>query len=74
MLVARYKLFVVEEILGVNVITHSIVLFNYTFLIGGHLWISSNERNDKTSSETGQEQTKNMDDRPGSLWVHNFYG
>ena len=73
-MVARYKLFVVKEILGFNDITHSIVLFNYTFLIGSHLWISSNERNDKTSSETGQEQTKNMDDRPGSLWVHNFYG
>ena len=44
------------------------------FSIGSYLWISSNERNDKTSQETGQEQTKNMDDRPGALWVHSFYG
>ena len=44
------------------------------FSIGSYLWISSNERNDKTSQETGQEQTKNMDDRPGSLWIHSLYG
>ena len=67
-----------EEILGfkvmINLITHSILLINYMFSIGSYLWISSNERNDKACQETGQEQTKNMDDRPGSLWIHSLYG
>ena len=74
-LVARYNSFLfVKDILGFNIITHSILLINYAFSIGSHLWISSNERNDKTSQETGQEQTKNMDDRPGSYWIYNIYG
>ena len=62
------------QVFSNNLITHSILLINHTFFIGSHLWISSNERNDKTSSKTGQEQTKNMDDRPGALWIHSFYG